>query len=179
MREFLKTIVLSVWGFFTTLVGMIWSVLKGIWSATTWPARWIAAKAGASRIGLWLWSLSVDPPKMPLVYAMLFVITLPVIGVGVDRAFVRGDLIEQNMRLEGRLASVGQLNIACVAEKNAWESRALVAEDKYANLMKREPLPEINVVTPAAAPAAPVVKKRTPKKKTSSKPANWPDWLPY
>lgn len=160
--------------------------VAGFFKITTWPLRWVYVKTRASKFGLWLWALSVDPPAIRVMHFFWIIPALGLIGSAIDRKFVLGDPIKNQMNLEDRLQSLGQANIACNAERNEWEKRALIAEDKYATLMKRDPIPELDV-KPAIAPApAPVVKrKRAPARiKTntsapSGTPKGWPSWLPY
>lgn len=156
MLEFLRTL----WAGMKALAGMVWTAVKAVISAVTWPARWAIAKAEASKIGLWIWSLTIDPPKMPFLYAVLFVVSLPIGGIAIDRMLLRADLAQQVNGLESRVSSLGMANLACSAERDAWKSRAVTAEDKYANLVKREPIAE---VAPVIAP--PPAKKKAPVRK--------------
>lgn len=153
-------------GFLKAILGLFAAVGRGfvtavsaIARATTWPARWAIAKTKASRFGLWIWSLTIDPPAVRGVYLVLFLVALPVIGAVADRKLVRGDLAEKALNLEGRLLHLGQMNIACNAERGAWEARALTAETKYEELVKRDPP---SPGSPAAIEAAEAACKKTP-----------------
>jgi hypothetical protein len=153
----------AIWDGFVTLLSLIKAAIVGTVKIATWPARWAYAKAAASSIGLRIWAWSIDPPAIRGIWIVILFVALPVIGIATDRYWIRGDDTLRIMGLESRLMSVGQANLACLGEKNAWESRALDAEDKYANMMKKEPLPEVTVAPlakPAEAKKAPARRKK-------------------
>jgi hypothetical protein len=163
----------AVWSWVVWPFQVLWSAVKAIASATTWPARWALAKITATKFGLWVWAQKIDPPKMPLVYVVLFVAALPIVGAALDRHFVRGNLIQKTIDLESRLQALGQMNIACTAEKTAWQSRAMAAETKYEELVKRDPP---SPGSPAALKVEPV-KKAAPARRKKAPVKPWYDQI--
>lgn len=157
----MKTVFTALWSALKATLSGVWYAISSIWSATTWPARWATAKAKASRFGLWLWSLKIDPPEMPVLRLFWIVPAVMLIGAAADRKWVRGPVSKGDINLEARLQSLGQMNIACQAEKNAWQTRAMAAETRYEELVKREP----------PSPGSPAALERSAAPKPAAKPA--------
>src|SRR5690606_29388993 len=102
----MKTVLSALWGALQATFSLFWRGLSSIWSATTWPARWATAKAKASRFGLWLWSLKVDPPEMPVLRLAWIIPAVMLVGAAADRAWLRKPVTASTLDLEARLQSL-------------------------------------------------------------------------
>lgn len=161
MWNFLK----SIWGGITTVLGWIWTAIKAVASATTWPARWVIAKAQASSIGLRIWAWSIDPPAVRGIYLVALCVLLPLLGAIVDRTYVRGDEIAARKKVEAQVRKLSRSAISLAAEKLVWEQRAVTAEAKYDELVKRDPPSSV-------APVLEEKKAKPAPRRAKRKPAN-------